>query len=384
LGERVYTATAQATATVGYPDLAVSKERGPAVRSPGQIITYTILYTNTGVLPAVQVRLVDTLPPLLTEVISATSAPATVERTGQIVTWTLPGMLSPQMGGTIWITGTISPAAQDGELLTNRVSITSTTPEQNLENNVAWVTTTVRRPALSINKTASPSAVMPGGRLDYTLTVTNSGQGEATGLILSDTVPLTTTYLSCSGGDSCGLEDGVVIWNVASLSPGSSVQVAFAVQVNQDAISGTYIENVSYGVTCLQGETAQGEPVRVPVAPAGDLTLEPDHDGEGRPGQQVVYTHTLTNTSNVVQTINLSAVSSQGWAVSVTPTRIALPAGASTSVTVRVTVPGTVPSGTVDTTTVTAHGQVIGHDTATDRTTITGVYIYLPLIVRRY
>ena len=383
-GERVYTATAQATATVGYPDLAVSKECGPAVRSPGQIITYTILYTNTGVLPAAQVRLVDTLPPLLTEVISATSIPATVERSGQIVTWTLPGMLSPQTGGTIWITGTISTAAQDGEVLTNRVSITSTTPEQNLENNIAWVTTTVRRPALSINKTASPSAVMPGDRLDYTLTVINSGQGEATGLIISDTVPLTTTYLSCSGGDSCGLEEGVVIWNVASLSPGSSVQVAFAVQVSQDAISGTYIENVSYGVTCLQGETAQGEPVRVPVAPAGDLTLEPDHEGEGRPGQQVVYTHTLTNASNVVQTINLSAVSSQGWAVSVTPTRIALPAGASTPVTVRVTVPGTVPSGTVDTTTVTAHGQVIGHDTATDRTTITGIYIYLPLIVRQH
>ncbi len=382
--ERAYTATAQAAATVGYPDLVVAKERGPAVCSPGQVVTYTILYTNVGVLPAVQVRLVDTLPPLLTDVISATSGPATVERAGQVVTWTLPGPLGPEAGGAIWITGTVLLTAPDGGVLLNTVSITTTTPEQNLENNTAWVTSTVRRPALHIGKVATPDVVMPGGQLEYTLTVQNEGLGVATGLIISDAVPLHTTYLSCSGGDSCSLEGSTVVWNVASLPPGASIQVTFAVQVSPDTQFGMTVDNQVYRVACEQGETAIGQPVSTPIGLLGNISLEPDRSGAGWPGQQVVYTHTLTNNSNVTQAINLSVASSQGWAVSVSPTVVNLAAGASAPVTVTLLVGSGATAGTVDTTVVTAIGALIGQDTATDTTTIVGHFIYLPMILRQY
>nr|HID12668.1 DUF11 domain-containing protein [Anaerolineae bacterium] len=368
--ERAYTDTAQAIAATGYPDLVIGKERGPAVRSPGQPITYIIVYTNTGVVRAENVRITDTLPALLTDVISATSAEATVDHVGQAIIWTLTAPVSRTVTGTIWLTATVSPAAQEGATLTNTVTIAATTTEQNTGNNTALVTTAIHLPSLHITKTVEPAAVLPGDLLTYTLTVSNTWLGEATGLLISDTVPSNTSYQSCSGGDSCSESGGVVIWTVAALPAGEQVQVSFTVRVGADVKYGTSIVNQTYAVSCIQGVTAEGAPVSIPVGLVGGVVLEPDRTGSGLPGEAVVYHHVLTNTANVAQTIGLDASSSEGWQVNVSPTSVPLAAGAHTPIVVTVTVGSDAISVTVDATVVTATGSLIGFDIATDRTTV--------------
>ena len=321
---RAYTAIQTVvTVTTGYPDLLVSKG-GPAQRSPGQTIIYTIRYTNTGVVRAEGVQITDTLPPLLTEVFSATSAGATVEHVEQVITWTLTAPVSHSLSGHIWVTATIPVIAQEGTVLTNTTGlVVITTTEQMTENNSGFVTTTVQMPSLSITKTAEPVAVHTGGLLTYTLTVSNAGKGDATGLVVSDTVPLSTTYQSCGGGDLCGPNSGnsVVTWTVASLPAGEQVPVIFTVQVNGDVVSGTTILNQTYDVTCTQGLTGTGVPVGTTVTLLRDLSLEPPTRQKSiLPGESAVYTHTLTNLGNAAATFLLEVSDApSGWGYELHP-----------------------------------------------------------------
>lgn len=100
-------------------------------------------------------------------------------------------------------------------------------------------------------------------------------------------------------------------------------------------------------------------------------------------GSVATYTHTIKNTSNVTDTFNLSATSSNGWTTSITTvggtplSALSLAAQETTTVVVRVTVPGGAPSGTRDTTTVRATSQTKPSVTsaATDTTYVGAVTV---------
>ena len=87
----------------------------------------------------------------------------------------------------------------------------------------------------------------------------------------------------------------------------------------------------------------------------------------------MVYHHTLSNNGNFTDTVTLSANSSEGWGVIVSPLVAIVPAGDSTAVTVTVMVPSTAAGGVVDTTVITAASSAAegtATDTATDTSTV--------------
>lgn len=127
---------------------------------------------------------------------------------------------------------------------------------------------------LTISKVALPNPVNAGENLLYQLTVQNSHTGRAlTNVVVTDTLPLNTTFVSCSGGDSCGEAGGTVWWSLASLGPGASATLAFYVLVDP-AASGTLV-NAAYGVQTNE-VSATGAPVSVQVlAPVATPTPPP-------------------------------------------------------------------------------------------------------------
>ncbi|HYF65606.1 MAG TPA: hypothetical protein VD886_22450 [Herpetosiphonaceae bacterium] len=74
----------------------------------------------------------------------------------------------------------------------------------------------------------------------------------------------------------------------------------------------------------------------------------------GAPGSTRTYTHTLKNDSGLPQTFNLTAASSKGFTVSVTPPSVAIASGHSAPVSVQVTIPAGTKPGVLDVTTLTA------------------------------
>ena len=71
---------------------------------------------------------------------------------------------------------------------------------------------------LGVALTASPSPILVGQNLSYTLTVTNLGPGSASGVMLTDTLPASVTFVSASPG--CINLGGKVVCNVGTLPSG--------------------------------------------------------------------------------------------------------------------------------------------------------------------
>src|SRR3989442_7040040 len=93
----------------------------------------------------------------------------------------------------------------------------------------AAITTTVTSaPVLTVSATDAPDPVTAGGTITYTLGYANTGNSGATGVILSDTVPANTTFVSATGGGS--LSAGVVTWSIGSLAARASRPVTLTVR----------------------------------------------------------------------------------------------------------------------------------------------------------
>src|SRR5690606_15631676 len=89
------------------PDLVLTKSVVPAVAQPGQSITYTLAFANTGSETATAVVLTDLLPPALTDLSYTSSLPVTPTG-GTNYTWQLPD-LAPDTSGLITVTAQPHP-----------------------------------------------------------------------------------------------------------------------------------------------------------------------------------------------------------------------------------------------------------------------------------
>lgn len=82
--------------------------------------------------------------------------------------------------------------------------------------------------SLSITK-SGPTTVVSEGTITYRLTVRNSGLSPATGLLITDSLPLSTTLLNTTNGGQ--EQNGLVVWdNLPDLPPGQSLSVEMTVQ----------------------------------------------------------------------------------------------------------------------------------------------------------
>ena len=157
----------------------------------------------------------------------------------------------------------------------------------------------VDRPELTIKKSADPpsgSTVSPGDKITYTLTYENVGTGTATGVVISDRAPPGTTLVpgSITGGGT--VSDGVITWNIGTLSPGDSGNVSFAVTVNDDVADGTVIINKatidSKETECIVSNKTE-HIVEVPP-----FTIDKQGPAKASPGEEITYIINFKNTSD--------------------------------------------------------------------------------------
>lgn len=133
-------------------------------------------------------------------------------------------------------------------------------------DDVSIVACTTLQPAdLSLTKsTASPIAA-PGGSISYTLTVANAGPGAAQGVVVTDTIPAATTYVSNSCGAS--FAGGTLTWTVGDLASGGNATCSLVVTVGADAV-GSISNTATAASTNL-------DPVSSNNTSTSDVTLAP-------------------------------------------------------------------------------------------------------------
>lgn len=181
---------------------------------------------------------------------------------------------SPEQAVRITYNATVNADLAEGTPITNTAQIVGQGIDL-FSTNV--VTTYFTTPGLHIAKSGSHSQAMPGETINYTLTVNNSDSIESNGIVITDRVPLSTTYIS--GGTLAG---DVVSWALATLPPGTGESVNLKVRVDDVAISGTQIINGDYGATVSRGAiVSHGGLVSVTVVTPPPLPAAafPFHDG---------------------------------------------------------------------------------------------------------
>ncbi len=183
-------------------DITITKNGTPEQLAPGGILTYTIVATNLGLSDGQGVTLTDSLPPqVLYQSYTATRGTCTGTST---VTCT-PGTVTPGEVITVTLVGRVDPAASPGTIL-NTVNITSSSPDPVPGNNSASESTTItdEQADLQITKHDLIDPVRAGEVLTYIVTINNTGPSNASGVIVTDSLPAGVTLQSAmSSQGSC-------------------------------------------------------------------------------------------------------------------------------------------------------------------------------------
>ncbi|WP_167854876.1 COG1361 S-layer family protein [Mangrovimicrobium sediminis] len=99
------------------------------------------------------------------------------------------------------------------------------------------------QPHLTLDKTASRTTAGAGEQISYTLTYANNGSGDATGVVLTDTLPADVLFYSASGGGAHAA--GTVTWNIGTIPAGASGAVSATVTVASPIANGTVLANTA-------------------------------------------------------------------------------------------------------------------------------------------
>jgi len=191
-------------------DITVTKSAVPSsgsLVSPGDTITYTLVAANTGSQLATGVLMTDTLPAEVNVVnVTGTKAPAPTVA-GNQVTWNI-GTLTTDELVTATIEVTITTPLTSGTIITNQGQLLTAQTGLSATNFVTH--TVISTPALTLSKSASPpsgSGVSPASTITYTVAVTNSGNGPATGFQITDTLPVSTSLVVVIPGRAAGFKE---------------------------------------------------------------------------------------------------------------------------------------------------------------------------------
>jgi len=201
-------------------DVSVAKG-GPTQVTVGGTIMYTLMVSNSGPDEAPNVVVTDTLPAGVTFV---SASPECSEAAG-IVTCVLPSVAaSATVNLAIDVTAPNTPGT-----LTNSVTVDSGATDDPPGNNSDAFNTTVVEPDLSILKVDNPDPVQVGSNLTYTVTVTNNGAGNATGVTMTDTLPPGVSFVSATPSQGSCTGTSTVTCNLGSLAASANATVTLVV-----------------------------------------------------------------------------------------------------------------------------------------------------------
>lgn len=207
-------------------DLAIGMTDNPDPVIIGSNLVYTITVTNNGPNLAKGVAVNQALPGSVIYV-SAVSSQGSIGQAGGLVTCTLGNL---DVGATASITVTVLPTAPGA--IASTATVASNDTDIDPSNNSVTVLTTVFPPStdLAVGIAGAPNPAVVGGTLTYTVSVTNNGPATATGVVLSNTLPVSVVLNSAIPSQGTVFIAGnVVICNLGSLTNAGSASVTLVV-----------------------------------------------------------------------------------------------------------------------------------------------------------
>ena len=304
----------ETTPVIAAPEISITKTDGITNLDPGQTNLYTLTISNNGNQDATGVVITDTLPSTLTVGTISDSGIFT----NPTITWpTITLAAGQSVTRTVNVTVNVPAQVPAGlETITNLATAnddgTNGADPIPSNNSTSDIDTLTGLPDLSIVKTDGLTFVGPAQFITYTLTVQNSGSQDASGVVITETVPTGSTFLPPSStiGWSCangGIAGSLCTYNLSTVSAGASIAIDFAIQtdatINQATLvnTATVADDGTGGTdptplnnTSTDTDNIIGDP-NLAVVKDDLLTI-------ANPGQTLPYSITVTNVGNVVST----------------------------------------------------------------------------------
>ncbi|MDB6175336.1 MAG: hypothetical protein JWL59_4647 [Chthoniobacteraceae bacterium] len=293
------------------PDLVLSKSDGATETTPGSLLSYTLNYHNDGTRDATGVTLTETLP-------AGTTFNATASSQGWVET--APGIFKLNVGALA--------AGGTGGTATFAVNVVSTAPagldtisgtaliaddnsngtDLNPANNTGTDSDLLNAaPDLVLTHADGVTATTPGSLLTYNLAYHNDGHQDATGVVLTETLPAGTSF-NANASDSGWIEatPGVFTFAIGNLAAGTiGGTVKFAVNVKSPAAAGldqieatvAIADDASNGADLTPGNNTAADSNTLDAAPDLQVSIA-DDPAVAKRGGITHYTLTYGNRGN--------------------------------------------------------------------------------------
>lgn len=286
------------------PRLEMTKQADVAVVNPGGVIEYSITLVNSGNAPANGFVLNDPIPSgtsYATGSVTATTPTATYNAGLNRIEWT--GTIPAGGSVTIKFKVNVSREIPCDAIIRNRAELLAPTGASLLEAFALVKINCPGQPILDIKKEANVSFVIPGGEIEYTVTLVNGGTGPATGVTMIDPIPAGSTFVPNSESATVPTvaydnANNWIKWT-GNIPVGDSVVIKFKVRVNEQIDCGAIIHNRA-GLIGANNEPTLVAEVRTPVkCPRPILEMKKRADvATVLPGGTIEYTIVVSNTGN--------------------------------------------------------------------------------------
>ena len=271
-------------------DVQVNKTVNNATPNVGSNVTFTITATNAGPDAATGVVITDLLPAGLSFVSAIPSGTTTyTSGTGQ---WNI-GNLGNGGSETLTIVATVT---QPGAITNTATKTAENEHDPVTANDQSGVTINGQQADIQVLKTVDNPNPNVGDTVTFTITTTNLGPSAATGVQVTDLLPVGLTLLSSTPSvGSYNIITGV--WNIGGLAAsgaGATATLTIQAQVSQSGL-----------ITNTASKTAEDQPdpntlndtgsASLNGNPLADVSVTKSGPPSVIPGNDAVYTITVTN-----------------------------------------------------------------------------------------
>ncbi|HVA85453.1 MAG TPA: hypothetical protein VNF73_03930 [Candidatus Saccharimonadales bacterium] len=285
------------------PNLVVHKTVSATTANPGDTLNYTIAIQNTGSGSATGVTVADDISALLAHgsFVSCTGSctgSATLAWSGLSIAAGATSTLSysVKLESTGWASGTVN--------LPNTVVVPNSDCASGSSNSACTTSTMVTALAnLVVHKTVSATTANPGDTLNYTITVQNTGNAQASRASVTDDISALLangSLASCSGGCT---GSQVLSWTGLTIDPGATIALTYSIRLGSSGwpAGTTTLPNTAVvpNSDCASGSSNPACRTSTTVTTRANLVVHKSVDASNaNPGDSLAYTISVQNTGN--------------------------------------------------------------------------------------
>lgn len=277
---------ASATVTGQAADIAVTKGVSNPTPNLGTNVTFTVTATNNGPSNATGVAVTDLLPAGLTFVSATTAAGTYTSGTG---VWTI-GALANGANGTLSIVATVTGT---GSIINTATKTAENQTDPVSGNNAASATVTGQAADISVAKAVSNTTPNLNTNVTFTVTATNNGPSNATGVVVSDLLPSGLTFVSAATGTGT-YNSGTGVWTIGALANSANATLSIVATVT----STNAVTNIASKTAEVQTDPVSANDLAMATVTgqAADIAITKVVDNATpKLGSNVTFTVTATN-----------------------------------------------------------------------------------------